>query len=72
MLDSEKYKKDLLTALWEMVPIEEKQLIRHKLHREIGRWMKNEQEMLNIEYIGKQVSPNYKEDDTLNAIWKKL
>ena len=57
-------------ALWELVSDDEKALVRRKLHCEIGRWIENNQTLLGVEFVGKHESPNYKEDNSINAMWR--
>lgn len=69
-LDTEENSNVFHAALWELVSDEEKALVRRKLHSEIGRWIERNQHRLGIEFAGKHMSPNYKDDDSLNATWR--
>ena len=62
---------EMISALWNMVDPEEQSKIRHKLHLEIGKYIVNNQDSLRIEYIEKHKSPNYKGEESLNALWRK-
>ncbi|MBD5214852.1 MAG: hypothetical protein HDS75_08555 [Bacteroidales bacterium] len=43
-----------------------------QMHSEIGRYLSLNSENLHIRSVGKHSSPNYKDADTMNEMWKKI
>lgn len=65
------YPGDYYKALLEFIPENQVKHAYQLLHAQLGKDLSRLKEQLGIQYEGKHLSPNYRDEETENAKWKK-